>query len=70
MKKYLIHLLGGYTREDLPADVVRVTLVTKGGETLPIMKVNTNKRHSVNNTVRAFNVYKDDLFWGQLINNL
>jgi len=72
MRKRLIHLLGGYTLEDLPslpASLVKVSLVTELGETVPVMKVDNRKRHSAGNTVKRFFVYKDGVFWGQLINH-
>lgn len=40
---------------------VQITLVTKGGESIPITKVNPNKRHSKNNTVLMFAVYENEV---------
>lgn len=39
-----------------------ITAITKGGETIPAVKVNPKKRHSKNNTIIRWNVYKNGAY--------
>ena len=44
-----------------------VTALTRGGEEQVRLKINPNKRHSSNNTIIGWNIYKDGAFYQTLL---